>query len=82
MRETFVKCVTEYLDYLLPKINHEVLLIWGENDTSTPLEQGKRMKKLLKESALIVVDGAGHYAFLNKPKYVASVIKAYLEPAS
>lgn len=80
MRETFVACVNDHLDHLVPQINHEILLIWGENDTATPLEQGKRFKKMLKESALIEINGAGHYAFLDKPKQFASILRAYFEP--
>lgn len=82
MRQTFVACVNEYLDHLLPKIPHEILLIWGENDTATPLDQGKQMEKIFKNSALVVIDGAGHYAFLDKPKQFAAILKAYLEPAN
>lgn len=82
MRQTFVACVNEYLDHLLPNVQQEILLIWGENDTATPLDQGRRMEKLFKKSALVVIDGAGHYAFLDKPKQFAAILKAYLEPAN
>lgn len=81
MRETFVACVTEHLDHLLPKIEHEILLIWGKNDTATPPEQGQRMEKNLQNSALVIIEGGGHYAFLDKPKHFGSILKAYLEPA-
>lgn len=80
MRETFVKSVTEYLDHLLEKINHEVLLIWGENDISTPIDQGKRMEKGLRNSALVQIKNAGHYAFLDQPHQFDAIVKAYLEP--
>ena len=81
MRETFVKTVTEYLDAEIRKIDHEVLLLWGKNDTATPLDQGKRMKSGLKNSTLIEIDEAGHYAFLDRPQHFANIVKAYLEPA-
>lgn len=80
MRETFVACVNEHLDHLLPEVEQEILLIWGENDTATPLEQGKRMESLFNKSALISIKGAGHYAFLDRPKHFSSILKAYLEP--
>lgn len=82
MRQTFVACANEHLDHLPPKVQQEILLIWGENDTATPLDQGKRMEKLFQKSALVVIDGAGHYAFLDKPKHFASILKAYFEPAN
>lgn len=80
MRETFVKSVTETLDGLLPKIEHEVLLIWGSEDTSTPVEQGKRMENGIPHSAFIQIDGAGHYAFLEKPGEFTAIAKAYFNP--
>lgn len=79
MRDTFVACVNEHLDSYLPKIKQEILLVWGRDDISTPLEQGERMDYLLPESALVIIDNAGHYAFLDKPKHFASIVKAYFE---
>lgn len=78
MRETFVKTVTEYLEKDVQEISHEILLIWGEKDTATPLEQGERMDQLLKQSALVTIPDAGHYAFLDKPAQFAAIVKSYL----
>jgi pimeloyl-ACP methyl ester carboxylesterase len=80
MRQTFVKSVNEYMDHLLPGIRHEILLIWGRDDTATPLEQGERFDKALPESALVVIEDAGHYAFLDKPSQFAAIARAYLAP--
>ena len=80
MRETFVHSVTEYLEPTLPKISHSVLLLWGENDDATPLYQAQRMEKGLAEGALVVMEGCGHYAFLDKPKQFVAIAEAYLKP--
>lgn len=79
MRETFVKSVTEHLESCLPKIPHEVLLLWGTDDEATPLYQGKRMEKGMKNAALVKITNAGHYAFLDRPKHFASIAKAFFE---
>lgn len=79
MREIFVKSVTEHLDDLLPKIEHEVLLIWGENDTATPMDQARRMEKGLKNGVLITIGDAAHYVFLDKPANFAAIAKSYLK---
>lgn len=79
MRGTFVKSVTEHLDHLLPGIDHEILLLWGENDEATPLYQGKRMEKGLKNSALVVIESAGHYAYLDKPKHFTAIAEAFFK---
>jgi pimeloyl-ACP methyl ester carboxylesterase len=82
MRETFVKSVSEYLDSYLPKINHEILLVWGVDDLSTPLDQAGRFEKGLRNSALVTIKQAGHYAFLDQPGQFRAIALAYLEPGS
>lgn len=79
MRETFVKSVTEHLESCLPKIPHEVLLVWGRDDQATPLYQAERMEEGIKHAALVVMDQAGHYAYLDRPKHFASIAEAYFK---
>ncbi|MGM0506616.1 MAG: alpha/beta fold hydrolase [Bacteroidota bacterium] len=82
MRETFVRSVTEPLDDTLPKIEQEILLVWGAEDKVTPLEQGHRMEKGIRNAVLVPIDGAGHYAFLDRPNSFSAIAKAYYEPAA
>ena len=79
MRETFVKSVTEHLEPCLPGIPHDVLLLWGRDDEATPLYQAERMEKGIEHAALIVIDNAGHYAFLDRPKQFARIARAFFE---
>lgn len=78
MRQTLVKAVNEDLAPLLPKIGAEVLLIWGENDDATPLSDGKRMEKEMPNAALVTLENAGHYAFLEQQYTFLRVISSYL----
>lgn len=80
MRETFVKSVTEYLDHYMPKISNEILLLWGENDESTPLDQAKRMEKGFSNAALVTIPEAGHYAFLDQPGQFYAIARAFFNP--
>lgn len=77
MRETFVKVVSEYLEPCLPKIDHEILLIWGTNDDTTPLYQAERMNEGLRNSALVTIREAGHYAFLDQPYQFQRIAEAF-----
>lgn len=79
MRETFVLSVTEHLEGCLPLIPHDILLIWGRNDDATPVYQGKRIEEGLQKSGIVVIEDAGHYAFLDKPKQFAAISRAYLQ---
>lgn len=67
LRKILVKVVNEDLTALLPRIKVPTLLIWGENDTTTPVEQARVMERMIPDAGLVVLKGAGHYCFLDKP---------------
>lgn len=77
MRETLVKVVNEDLRHLLPEIKVPTLLIWGENDTATPLSDAKLMEQEIQDAGLVVVEGAGHYSFLENAPLVHNVLKSF-----
>jgi pimeloyl-ACP methyl ester carboxylesterase len=82
MRQTFTQVVNRHFDEELGAISREMLLLWGEKDTATPLEQGRRLEKAMKGSALIELKGAGHYAFLDKPHEFLAIVRSYLSADS
>ena len=49
-------------DNLLPRLKMPVLILWGEKDQITPLEQGQKMHVLVPQSELDVFNGCGHLA--------------------
>ncbi|MCI8610835.1 MAG: alpha/beta hydrolase [Clostridiales bacterium] len=79
MRSVFVRVVNEDLAPLLPKIREEVLLVWGENDTATPLTDGMQMEREIPDAGLAKIAGAGHYAWLDQPHIFGSILKSYLK---
>lgn len=66
MRQVLVKVVNEDLVHIFPKVTPSTLLIWGRNDTATPLSDGKLMEETMPDAALVVLDNSGHYAFLDE----------------
>ena len=36
-----------------------------DKDDATPLSDGVKMSELIKDSGLVTIEGAGHYAFLE-----------------
>ncbi len=66
MRQILVKVVNEDLSNIFPKVTPSTLLIWGKNDTATPLADGKAMESAMPNAALVVLDNSGHYAFLDE----------------
>ena len=78
MRKTFNQIVTQDLAEELPLIQASTILFWGENDTETPLWMGRKMEELIPDAALIVEEGAGHFAYLEKSAVFESVVKSFL----
>ena len=66
MRQVLVKVVNEDLEPLLKNIKCPTLLIWGVNDTATPLSDGEKMEQLIPDAGLVKLENAGHYSFLEQ----------------
>lgn len=79
MKKTFVKVINEDLSPLLPRIQASTLLIWGENDTETPLWMGKKMEQEIPDAGLVLFENDDHFAYLRQwPRFVA-VVRAFLK---
>lgn len=79
MRETFVKTVNHFQEPLLPSIKHPILLLWGADDPATPLYQAQRLEQGLTNAALVTIDRAGHYAFLDQPVQFGAIAEAFFK---
>lgn len=79
MRQCMVKAVNEDLTKLLPKIRQEVLLIWGDQDTATPIRDAHIMEEKIPNCGLAVIPGTGHFSFLEKPAQFRGIMEAYLK---
>ena len=78
MRKTLSNVVNADMRPFMMNIGCPVLLIWGENDTATPLWAGQEMERLIKGSGLAVIKGAGHFPFADNPQQFYAVLKAFL----
>lgn len=78
MKQSFIKIVNEDLKPCLNKINAQTLLIFGENDTETPLYMARRLSKGIAGSGLVVLNGAGHFSFIDKSYDFNIISKEFL----
>lgn len=78
MRDTMVKLVNTDLVPCLSSINVPTLLIWGTNDTATPIEDGRLMEKNIKNSGLVELQGGSHWAFVEQPGIFIPVLLSFL----
>lgn len=77
-RQIMVNLISLDLTPILKKIKTPTLIIWGQNDKTTPLADGKLMHKLIKNSKLEILKGSGHSPHYTKSGKVAKIINEYL----
>lgn len=78
MRRILSRVVNEDLTDRLPHIKAPTLLIWGENDTATPIADARKMERLIPGAGLVSFPGCGHYSFLDNPGQFAAVLRSFL----
>ena len=78
MRQSLVKVVNEDLVPYMKDVTMPALLIWGDMDTATPLSDGQLMEKEMPEAGLAVINGVGHYSFLENPVLYNRILGSFL----
>ena len=78
MRKTFVKVVNYDQSEKLCRIKNSTLLVWGDQDTETPLWMGQQMEREIPDSALIVLNGGTHFAYLEQAARFAAIARSFL----
>ncbi|MCX6790810.1 MAG: alpha/beta hydrolase [Candidatus Gribaldobacteria bacterium] len=68
LKQTFLNVIKEDLGSSFAQVTSPTLIIWGENDKTTPLTDAKIMNGLIKNSQLVVLKEAGHSCFIDQPQ--------------
>ncbi|MBR4761455.1 MAG: alpha/beta hydrolase [Clostridia bacterium] len=79
LRNTMVSLVNTDLRDILGNIKCPTLLIWGENDTDTPLSSANIIKERIADSGLCVIKGTGHFSFCQKPYEAHAILRAFIK---
>lgn len=78
-RRSFSNIVNTDLRKYLRFVYSPTLLIWGENDSSTPLKDGKLMNRKIKDSGIITIKKGTHFVYLEYPLYILNIINYFLK---
>ncbi len=78
LKETYVNIIKEDLTEMAKRITCPALLVWGADDTETPLTDGKRLSTLIKKSHLKIIKNASHFVHREHPQEVTKHIKNFL----
>jgi len=79
MRASFNRIIRQDLEPYLSRIVASTLLIYGDQDTSTPLWMGRTMEREIPDAGLVVMKGAGHFAYLDRYPEFKLIVSNFLK---
>jgi pimeloyl-ACP methyl ester carboxylesterase len=87
LRDTFVKLVNEDLTpklcrMILRYITSPTLLIWGENDTETPVSSAVVMRDAIPYAELVILKNAGHFSYIDQYGKFRLIVSKFLRDVS
>src|SRR3989339_706235 len=74
VKETYINVVQEDLSQFTGFINVPTVIIWGDKDKSTPVEDAHFMNEKIKSSKLVIIEGAGHALNRECPEVLAEKV--------
>jgi len=66
----------------IPRVQCPVLQVHGASDDIIPLRAAASLTRLLKNSEMVVIDGAGHYSRQDSPQRFAQEVNRFLDKPS
>ena len=79
LRRTMSIILNEDQKKYLPNIKAPTLLIWGSNDTATPIADAKTMEKLIPDAGLVEYKNSGHFSYLDNIQNCNVVLNEFLK---
>ena len=77
MRRTFSKVISQDLYPFLKDIQAPTLLVWGSEDTETPLWMGEQMEKAIPDAGLVVFEGRTHFALIEEWQRFLTIVRQF-----
>lgn len=78
MKKIFLNTINEDLLPEVSKITQPTLMIWGQNDTETPLNDAKLILNSLSNGRLVVVPDVGHFVYIDAYDKVIKELDGFL----
>lgn len=79
LKETMKIILNEDVTPLLPNIKVPTLLIWGTNDTATPISDAKKIESLIPDCGLVEYKNSGHFAYLENIQNFNAVLNEFFK---
>jgi pimeloyl-ACP methyl ester carboxylesterase len=69
---------TDVLDWRFSDLKMPLLIVWGKEDTLTPVAVGEAMHRAAPQSELVVYDRCGHIAVVTCAGQIAPTVVLFL----
>ncbi len=73
-KDIFKKVIRQDIQHMLPQIQAETHIVWGDHDTYTPLKHGRRIARTMPRATLHIIKGGTHGLHVSKPDELLSVL--------
>lgn len=74
LKNVFLNVVKENLEPSLSRIKTKTLVVWGEEDKTTPLSFAETFHRQIKNSRLEIIKDAGHFSFMDNPEEFSKIL--------
>lgn len=74
MKETFLKVLSDDLSQKLSFIKVPAVILWGDKDDTTLIEDAHWIHKKILHSTLVILPGADHVPYIHMPEILAQKI--------
>ena len=74
MRESYLKVISDDLSFYVSSLKVPTIIIWGDKDVSTSVEEARLIHEKIFHSKLIVIPGAWHSLELEVPETLTQKI--------
>lgn len=78
LKDIFIRVIAEDLSVAATNIQIPTLLIWGENDSATPLAEGRTLARLIPHATLQVIPQTSHFVHVEQPITVAKLMAEFI----
>ena len=78
MKQTYLNAVADDLSHHLSFIRVPTVIIWGDKDQSVPLDNAKIINEKIRNSELIIIEGADHLMHKTMPELLAEKVLSSL----
>lgn len=81
MKKVRERVVRQDLSSLVSRIAVPTLIVWGDQDKATPVQEAYFLKEKIKNSVLEIIPGAGHRLFIEKPEDFFDIVLKFITKA-